>query len=99
MCNDNIKYAGVIRAARGRIDPSSIETALTATGKHSFDIEFLKDYCSGDDAEPIQRNCGEITPQPRLGRTKLYCPARTAGETACDRLPTEVTAQAALSHH
>lgn len=51
MCNDNIKYAGVIRAARGRIDPSSIETALTATGKHSFDIDFLKDYCSGDDAD------------------------------------------------
>lgn len=51
MCNDNIKYAGVIRAARGRIDPSSIETALTGTGKHSFDIDFLKDYCSGDDAD------------------------------------------------
>lgn len=48
MCNENIKYAGVIRAAKGKIDPSSIETALTGTGKHSFDIDFLKDYCNDD---------------------------------------------------
>lgn len=45
MCNENIKYAGVIKAAKGKIDPSSIETALTGTGKHSFDIDFMKDYC------------------------------------------------------
>lgn len=45
QCNDNIKYAGVIKAAKGKIDPSSIETALTGTGKHSFDIDFMKDYC------------------------------------------------------
>lgn len=48
MCNENIKYAGVIKAAKGKIDPSSIETALTGTGKHSFDIDFLKDYCEED---------------------------------------------------
>ena len=45
MCNENVKYAGVIKAAKGKIDPSSIETALTGTGKHSFDIDFMKDYC------------------------------------------------------
>ena len=48
-CNDNIKYAGSIIAKRGKIDPSSIETALTATGKHSFAIDFMKDYCSDDE--------------------------------------------------
>lgn len=48
MCNENIKYAGVIKAAKGKIDPSSIETALTGTGKHSFNIDFLKDYCDED---------------------------------------------------
>lgn len=48
MCNENIKYAGVIKAAKGKIDPSSIETALTGTGKHSFDIDFMKDYCDED---------------------------------------------------
>ena len=45
MCNENIKYAGAIVAKKGKIDPSSIETALTGTGKHSFDIDFMKDYC------------------------------------------------------
>lgn len=45
MCNENIKYAGAIKAAKGKIDPSSIETALTGTGKHSFSIDFMKDYC------------------------------------------------------
>lgn len=48
MCNENVKYAGVIKAAKGKIDPSSIETALTGTGKHSFDIDFMKDYCDED---------------------------------------------------
>lgn len=47
-CNENVKYAGVIKAAKGKIDPTSIETALTGTGKHSFDIDFMKDYCSDD---------------------------------------------------
>lgn len=45
LCNENLKYAGVIVSKKGKIDPSSIETALTGTGKHSFDIDFLKDYC------------------------------------------------------
>ena len=48
-CNDNIKYAGSIVAKKGKIDPSSIDTALTATGKHSFAIDFMKDYCSDDE--------------------------------------------------
>lgn len=45
MCNENIKYSGTIIARKGKIDPSSIETALTGTGKHSFDIDFMRDYC------------------------------------------------------
>ncbi|MCM1100157.1 MAG: hypothetical protein NC079_00600 [Clostridium sp.] len=48
MCNENIKYAGTIVAKKGKIDPSSIETALTGTGKHSFSIDFMKDYCEDD---------------------------------------------------
>lgn len=48
MCNENIKYAGVIKAVKGKIDPTSIETALTGTGKHSFNIDFMKDYCEED---------------------------------------------------
>ncbi len=45
QCNENIKYAGSIVAKKGKIDPSSIDTALTATGKHAFAIDFMKDYC------------------------------------------------------
>lgn len=48
MCNENIKYAGSIVAKKGKIDPSSIETAFTPTGKHSFAIDFMKDYCDED---------------------------------------------------
>ncbi len=45
MFNENVKYAGTIVARRGKIDSSAIETALTGTGKHSFSIDFMKDYC------------------------------------------------------
>lgn len=48
QCNDNLKFAGVIKAAKGKIDPSSIETALTGTGKNQFTIDFMKDYCNDD---------------------------------------------------
>lgn len=48
MCNENIKYAGAVVAKKGKIDPSSIDTALTATGKHSFAVDFMKDYCDDD---------------------------------------------------
>lgn len=51
VCNENVKYAGVIKAAKGKIDPSSIETALTGTGKHSFDIDFMRDYCDDDTSD------------------------------------------------
>ena len=51
QCNENRKFAGVIRAKKGKIDPSSIDTALTATGKHSFAIDFMKDYC--DDSSTL----------------------------------------------
>lgn len=48
QCNENIKYAGSIVAKKGKIDPSSIDLAFTATGKHSFAIDFMKDYCDED---------------------------------------------------
>lgn len=52
MCNENIKYAGVILARKGKIDPTSVDITLTPTGKHSFAIDFMKDYCAiGDDSD------------------------------------------------
>ena len=58
QCNENIKYAGVIVANKGKIDPSSIDTSLTATGKHSFAIDFMKDYCD-DDSDLFSVICAE----------------------------------------
>lgn len=48
QCDENIKYAGAIVAKKGKIDASSINTALTSTGKHPFAIDFMKDYCDED---------------------------------------------------
>lgn len=48
-CNDNKKYAGSVVAKKGKIDPSSIETALSTGGKHPFAIDFIKDYCSEEE--------------------------------------------------
>lgn len=48
MCNENVKYAGSIVARKGKIDPSSLDLAFTATGKHSFAVDFMKDYCDED---------------------------------------------------
>ena len=47
QCNENIKYAGSIVAAKGKIDPSQIEIALTSTGKHPLDIDFFN-YCDDE---------------------------------------------------
>ena len=48
QCNENIKYAGSIVATKGKLDASSVDTALTSTGKHAFAIDFMKDYCDSD---------------------------------------------------
>ena len=48
-CNKNTVYTGVIVASRAEFDPSSIELALKADGKHPFEIKFNKDYCSSED--------------------------------------------------
>lgn len=45
VCNENIKYAGIIKARRGKIDASSLDLTLTSTGKHPFAIDFMSDYC------------------------------------------------------
>lgn len=48
VCNENIKYAGTIISPKGKIDPSSMDLSLTATGKHGFAVDFMKDYCDPD---------------------------------------------------
>ncbi len=49
-CNDNIVYSGVIVANKAKLNPESIELALTSTGKHPFEFQMMRDYCD-DEAE------------------------------------------------
>lgn len=46
VCNENKVYAGKIICPKAKLDPSSIELALTSTGKHAFTLKMFKDYCS-----------------------------------------------------
>ena len=45
-CDDNIVYAGTILAERAKLTPESVELALTSTGKHAFEYQLFKNYCS-----------------------------------------------------
>lgn len=44
-CNENIVYSGVIVANRAKLNPESVELALTSTGKHPFEMKMMRDYC------------------------------------------------------
>lgn len=44
-CNDNIMYSGVIVADKAKLNPESVELALTSTGKHPFEFQMMRDYC------------------------------------------------------
>lgn len=48
-CDDNKLYSGIIISNRAKLNPEQIEIALNSTGKHSFEIDFLKDFCEEDD--------------------------------------------------
>ena len=47
-CNENIVYSGKIIIPKAKLNPESIELALTSTGKHAFSFKVLKDYCDED---------------------------------------------------
>lgn len=50
-CNENVKYSGKIICPKAKINPESLELALTSAGKHPFEFTMMKDYCAeeGDD--------------------------------------------------
>lgn len=49
-CNENLLYSGVIVSPKAKLNPESIELALTSTGKHPFEFQMMRDYCD-DEAE------------------------------------------------
>lgn len=44
-CNENVVYSGVIVANKAKLNPESVELALTSTGKHPFEFQMMRDYC------------------------------------------------------
>lgn len=45
VCNDNLKYSGVIICPKAKINPEQVDIALSTTGKHAFNFKMMKDYC------------------------------------------------------
>lgn len=43
-CTDKI-YSGAVICPKAKLNPESIELALTSTGKHPFEFTMMKDYC------------------------------------------------------
>ncbi len=44
-CNENLVYSGAIIANKAKLNPESVELALTSTGKHPFEFQMMRDYC------------------------------------------------------
>lgn len=53
VCNENIVYSGKIIIPKAKLNPESIELALTSTGKHPFTFTIQKDYCSEEGADTL----------------------------------------------
>lgn len=51
VCNENKVYSGKIICPKAKLNPEQVELALTATGKHAFEFQMMRDYCAdeGDD--------------------------------------------------
>lgn len=44
-CNENLVYSGVIISEKAKLNPEQVELTLTATGKHAFEFQMMRDYC------------------------------------------------------
>lgn len=53
VCNENLKYSGVIICPKAKLNPEQIELALTTTGKHAFEMSMMKDYCADEDNDEL----------------------------------------------
>ena len=52
-CNENVVYSGKIIIKKAKLNPESIELALTATGKHAFEMTMMKDYCAEEGEDEL----------------------------------------------
>lgn len=52
-CNENIVYSGKIICPKAKLNPESVELALTSTGKHAFELTMMKDYCTEEGEDQL----------------------------------------------
>lgn len=52
-CNENLTYSGKIICPKAKLNPESIELALTSTGKHPFEFTMMRDYCSEEGEDEL----------------------------------------------
>ena len=52
-CNENKVYSGKIICPKAKLNPESVELALTSTGKHPFEMTMMRDYCSEEGEDEL----------------------------------------------
>ena len=53
VCNENKVYSGKIVCPKAKLNPESVELALTSTGKHAFEFTMMRDYCSEEGEDEL----------------------------------------------
>lgn len=52
-CDENLVYSGIIVIPKAKLNPESVELALTSTGKHPFEFTMAKDYCQEEGSDEL----------------------------------------------
>lgn len=53
ICNENLVYSGKIIVPKAKLNPESVELALTTGGRHAFTYQIFKDYCTEEGADEM----------------------------------------------
>lgn len=53
VCNENKVYSGKIICPKAKLNPESVELALTSTGKHPFSFVINRDYCAEEGEDTL----------------------------------------------
>lgn len=53
VCNENKLYSGKIVCPKAKLNPESVELALTSTGKHPFEFVINRDYCAEEGEDTL----------------------------------------------
>ena len=53
VCNENKVYSGKIVCPKAKLNPESVELALTSTGKHAFEFQMMRDYCAEEGSDEL----------------------------------------------